>query len=111
MQQKTRSRLPELTSHLTSHIMVAWRPFMAWQVQHAKARFSEFLNQTLKKGPQVVTRRGVETAVFVSIDEWRRLQQQAAKPDWKSILLGGPRLEILLPERGKLRLRRPVTLD
>ena len=43
------------------------------QVQQAKARFSEFLNAALKKGPQVITRRGVETAVLVSVDEWRRL--------------------------------------
>jgi hypothetical protein len=36
----------------------------SWQVQDAKARFSEFLDATIKKGPQVVTRRGVETAVL-----------------------------------------------
>jgi len=39
----------------------------SWQVQDAKARFSEFLDATLKKGPQVVTRRGVETAVLVPL--------------------------------------------
>lgn len=83
---------------------------MAWQVQHAKARFSEFLNQTLKSGPQVVTRRGVDTAVLISIEEWRRLQQ-AAKPDWKAVLLEGPRFEIPLPERGKSRHRKPVEFD
>ena len=84
---------------------------MAWQVQHAKARFTEFLNQTLKEGPQVVTRRGVETAVLVSIEEWRRLQQQIIKPDWKSVLMEGPRFDIPLPERGKLRHRKPVEFD
>jgi antitoxin Phd len=40
-----------------------------WQVQDAKARFSELLNVTLKNGPQVVTRRGIAAAVLVSIDE------------------------------------------
>ena len=39
----------------------------SWQVQDAKARFSEFLDATIKKGPQVVTRRGIETAVLVPI--------------------------------------------
>ena len=48
-----------------------------WQVQAAKARFSEFLDATLKNGPQVVTRRGVETAVLVPINEWKSLQQTA----------------------------------
>jgi len=39
----------------------------AWQVQDAKARFSELLDTTLKKGPQVVSRRGVEAAALVPI--------------------------------------------
>jgi prevent-host-death family protein len=46
---------------------------MVWQVYDAKARFSEFLETTLKEGPQTITRRGVETAVLVPIDEWKRL--------------------------------------
>ena len=30
----------------------------AWQVQEAKARFSEFLETSLTEGPQIVTKRG-----------------------------------------------------
>ncbi len=80
----------------------------SWQVQEAKARFSEFLDATLKKGPQVVTRRGVETAVLVPIAEWRRLQK-AARPSLKSLLLGSaaPQFADLVPERGRLRRRLP----
>jgi antitoxin Phd len=79
-----------------------------WQVQDAKARFSELLDTTLKKGPQVVTKRGVEAAVLVSIEEWRRLQQEA-RPGLKELLLGpGPRFENIVPPRGKLHRRRPV---
>ncbi|PYT65664.1 MAG: hypothetical protein DMG42_31715 [Acidobacteria bacterium] len=37
----------------------------SWQLQDAKARFTKFLNTALKKGSQIVTRRGVETAVLV----------------------------------------------
>ena len=47
----------------------------SWQLQEAKSRFSEFLDAALTKGPQVVTRRGVEAAVLVPIEEWRRLQK------------------------------------
>jgi antitoxin Phd len=84
----------------------------SWQLQEAKARFSEFLDATLKKGPRVVTRRGVETAVLVPIAEWRRLQK-AAQPGLKALLLGSaaPRFEDLLQERGRLRRRRPVDLS
>jgi antitoxin Phd len=79
---------------------------MAWQVQDAKARFSEFLDASLREGPQVVTRRGVEAAVLVPIDEWRRLKH-AARPTLKELLLApDARFEISLPERGSLRRRQ-----
>lgn len=79
----------------------------SWQVQDAKARFSEFLDATLEKGPQVVTRRGLETAVLVPIAEWNRLQR-AARPGLKDLLLTSEaRSENLLLKRGKLR-RRPA---
>ena len=80
---------------------------MAWQVQDAKARFSELLDATIKNGPQVVTRRGIETAVLVPIQEWRRLQD-SARPSLKELLLGpSPCFENLIPERRSLR-RRPT---
>ena len=41
----------------------------SWQLQDAKARFSEFVDTALTKGPQVVTRCGVEAAVLMPIDE------------------------------------------
>jgi prevent-host-death family protein len=77
-----------------------------WQVQHAKARFSELLDAALKQGPQLVTRRGVEAAVLVPIEEWRRLQR-SARPSLKALLLGqGPRFD-MVPERRVFR-RRPL---
>jgi prevent-host-death family protein len=82
-----------------------------WQVQEAKARFSEFLDASLKEGSQVVTRRGVEAAVLVPIDEWRRLQQRS-RPTLKELLLGeGPRFEALIPPRRSWRRRPPPELD
>ena len=80
----------------------------SWQVQDAKARFSEFLNATIRKGPQIVTRRGVETAVLVPIEEWHRLQQ-AARPGLKALLLGpGPTFDNLIPKRRRYKRRPPV---
>jgi prevent-host-death family protein len=79
---------------------------MAWQVQDAKARFSEFLDASLRDGPQVVTRRGVEAAVLVPIEEWRRLKH-AARPTLKQLLLSPDgRFEMPIPERGGLRRRQ-----
>ncbi len=81
-----------------------------WQVQEAKARFSAFLEASVKEGPQVVTRRGVEAAVLVPVEEWRRLQK-AARPTLKQLLVAeAPRAEIPVPSRGRLRRRAPATV-
>jgi prevent-host-death family protein len=77
----------------------------SWQVQDAKARFSEFLEASVKQGPQIVTRRGVEAAVLVPIEQWRRLQQ-ASRPSLKQLLLARePRFENLPSLRGRLTRR------
>lgn len=57
-----------------------------WPVQDAKARFSELLTACLTEGPQMVTKRGTETAVLVPLKEWRRLQN-AERPQLKQLLL------------------------
>jgi len=44
-----------------------------WKLQDAKNRFSEVVNEAIRVGPQIVTRRGRETAVVLSVDEYRRL--------------------------------------
>jgi prevent-host-death family protein len=85
---------------------------MAWQVYDAKAHFSEFLDASLKDGPQIITKRGVEAAVLVSIDEWKRLRAQT-RPSLKEILLnpGGPRFENIVPSRGENPGRPPVEFE
>lgn len=46
-----------------------------WQLQEAKNRFSEVVDEALAHGPQTVTRHGREVAVIVSVEEYRRLKQ------------------------------------
>jgi prevent-host-death family protein len=46
---------------------------MAWQLQEAKQRFSHVVDQARAHGPQVVTRRGKEVAVVLSIEEYRKI--------------------------------------
>ena len=81
-----------------------------WAVQDAKARFSELLNACLQEGPQVVTKRGHQTAVLITISEWNALKQ-SAKPSLKSLLLSEEaRGELNLPPRGKGTSRKPIKL-
>jgi prevent-host-death family protein len=44
-----------------------------WQLQDAKNRFSEVVQKALKHGPQLITRRGIKTAVIMSIEEYQKL--------------------------------------
>lgn len=44
-----------------------------WQLQEAKARFSEVVDQALTGEAQVVTRRGRPAVVVIPYDEYTRL--------------------------------------
>lgn len=76
-----------------------------WPVQEAKARFSEFLDACLSEGPQMVSRRGTEAAVLMSLQEWQRLQA-IARPSLKQLLLAEQaRADLLVPARGRAKRR------
>jgi antitoxin Phd len=62
-----------------------------WQVQDAKTRLSEVIEEAHSKGPQIITRHGAERAVVMSIDDFRALT--AHKPGLKEYLLGGPKVD------------------
>ena len=78
-----------------------------WPVQDARARFSEMLRACLTQGPQLVTKRGSDSAVLVSIEDWRRLHGSAVRTlkDLLSTDEGRAELEIPLRDR---QLRRPL---
>lgn len=44
-----------------------------WQLQEAKSRFSEVVDEALSHGPQQITRHGEEVVVILSSKEFRRL--------------------------------------
>lgn len=44
-----------------------------WQLQEAKNKFSEVVEAALTDGPQVITRRGAETAIVLSYADYRKL--------------------------------------
>jgi antitoxin Phd len=66
-------------------------PMAVWQVQEAKTRLSEVIEEANSKGPQFITRHGSERAVILSITDYRSLT--AHKPNLREYLLGGPKVE------------------
>ena len=44
-----------------------------WALQDAKNRLSEVVNNAVREGPQTITRRGKETAVVISMEDFQQL--------------------------------------
>jgi|SRR6516165_8803776 prevent-host-death family protein len=51
-----------------------------WQLQTAKAKFSELFRRALAEGPQWVTRQNKEAVVVLPAEEFERLQARARQP-------------------------------
>jgi len=79
----------------------------SWPLQDAKARLSEVIKTAKKNGPQIITQRGVKSAVIVPFEEWERSQQQDA-PTLLEILRSGPEGELPIPPRSSWKMRKPV---
>jgi antitoxin Phd len=59
-----------------------------WQLQEAKNRFSEVVEDALRVGPQTVTRRGEPVVVVVAVQTWQRLV--GPTPSLKDYLRSAP---------------------
>ena len=51
-----------------------------WQLQVAKAQFSEVFRRARERAPQVVTRQGKEAVVILAIEDFERLTRRAKQP-------------------------------
>jgi prevent-host-death family protein len=70
---------------------------MPWQLQEAKARFSELVQRAIDEGPQTVTRHGKDAVVVLSVKEYAKLRER--RPSLKEVLMSGPDGELELPPR------------
>ena len=55
-------------------------PRRLWQLQTAKAQFSELFRRARSEGPQYVTRQGKDAVVVLPAEEFERLNQRAGQP-------------------------------
>jgi antitoxin Phd len=51
-----------------------------WQLQAAKAQFSEVFRRARERTPQVVTRQGKEAVVIVALEDFERLTRRDRQP-------------------------------
>jgi prevent-host-death family protein len=102
----------------------------SWQIQEAKNKLSEVVEEAIEKGPQILTRRGLEVAVVLSYPEYLQLKKKQTslseffrqspwrRSIWSAIVaLSGPdRSYELSPwptsqEAGRLSAKRVHDLD
>jgi prevent-host-death family protein len=50
-----------------------------WQLQEAKNKLSEVVEEALVHGPQTITRRGRETVVVVAWEEFRKMRRSQTR--------------------------------
>jgi antitoxin Phd len=51
-----------------------------WQLQTAKARFSEVFRLTRTEGPQLITRQGKDGVVMVPVEQFAQLLDRSRQP-------------------------------
>ena len=51
-----------------------------WQLQTAKARFSEVFRLVRTEGPQLITRQGRDGVVMIPVEQFDRLVNRARQP-------------------------------
>ena len=80
-----------------------------WQLQEAKNKFSEVVDEAIKHGPQVITKRGVETVIVLAYPEYRKmvLNQKKLSDFFRESPLVEADLDLT---RDKSRLRADIAL-
>ena len=76
-----------------------------WQLQDAKNKFSNLVKKAQQLGPQIITKRGIESVVVLSIKDYRRL----IKP--KSDLVTFFQRSPLASEKLDLKRRKDISRD
>ena len=80
-----------------------------WQLQEAKNRFSEVVDKAIKHGPQIITKRGIETVIVISCAEYRKvmLTRKKLSAFFRESPLAGVDLDL---RRDKSGLRADIAL-
>ena len=76
-------------------------PSTSWQLQTAKARFSELFRRARAEGPQWVTRHGAEAVVVIPAEQYEQLTKPLRRPHSLAHFLAKSPLA-----RARVKLRR-----
>lgn len=81
-----------------------------WQLQDAKARFSELIKKASQEGPQHITLHGSPAAVVLSADDYERLTRRSRRKRFIEFVRNSPLADIELDLRRDRSAPRDVDL-
>lgn len=91
--------------------MKATQPQSDWQIQTAKARFSELFRKARTEGPQHITRQGKESVTMIPTEEYMKLTQPKSKPqNLHDFLRQSPLMGVKLDLRRNKEVGRDIKL-
>ncbi len=104
MAQTKRKQQPKAAAPVGS----SRKPPQKWQLQTAKAQFSEVFRRARTEGPQHVTKSGKEEVVIVAAEEFERMRSAHQKPEslWEFLSKSPLRGSGINLERRKEYLRK-----
>jgi antitoxin Phd len=73
--------MPKVKNSSRSRPRSGTQKALVWQLQTAKARFSELFRLAHTDGPQYVSRQGKDTVVVVRADDFERFKARSRQPD------------------------------
>ena len=80
-----------------------------WQLQEAKNKLSEVVDEALSHGPQIITRRGVEVVIVIAYEQFKKMtaSEQKLSEFFRNSPLAGEELDLT---RDKSAIREELTL-
>ncbi|MCL2649237.1 MAG: type II toxin-antitoxin system Phd/YefM family antitoxin [Phycisphaerales bacterium] len=83
-------------------------PTARWQLQDAKAKFSQLFDQAIADGPQTVTRHNKQAVIVLSQEDYDNLKHSRKSPSLVEAFLAMPKVPgFKIPERDKNDLVPP----
>ncbi len=82
---------------------------MQWQLQEAKNKFSQVV-QEARKEPQIITLRSKETVAIISIEDYRKFYPQKTKPSLFNLMQNSPWANIELDTSRSKETGRDIEL-
>lgn len=80
-----------------------------WQLQEAKNKLSQVVDDALNQGPQIITRHGVEVVIVIAYEQFQKMtaEEQKLSDFFRNSPLAGEELDLT---RDKSDIREEMTL-